>query len=828
MEADDALRQRIIEAHGGSTLVLGGPGCGKTHLLAHRIHYAHSALGVPYSDMLCLTFTNRAAREMRKRVEEYSGFRPEGLFVGNIHRFCLGFLLDNELIDRETGVLDEEDRNEFLRSLDIRNDIDADRFAEASVAIYQEDNNHPPFARSKENVHISAVDRARYDAYREFKEVNRLIDFDDILLETYSALLRFDHDLLRHSSYRWLQVDEVQDMTALQLAIVAELTKGADCTRMFFGDEQQAIFAFTGAGGSTLLPLKQLCRGNILHLTRNFRSSPILVDLCNSIATAWLGIDPELLPEAALLSHEDERPMLWKASAGNLRLLTAHTAREWLTAYPQEKVMILTRTNREADNVSALLDLTGIDHFHISKQDVFNRPEFKALWSHLAVLSRPDSISSWIRLIKQTGAASSLVESRRIVSEARNAGVSVCASVLGLEQPLTYFANAYFDPAVTLTVIDTETTGLDVFNDDVVQIAAVKIRGGVVEESSRLNIFVETDRDIPEYFSNGAINPIASQYRIADKLCPADALNILANYLADGSILAGHNIRFDSAILRYNFKRAGVDVPDCLGAEAPAIDSMQIAKLIFPRYKSYSLGSLIAIFHIDGHNTHIAGDDVAATAGLLNALAPLAQMKLNDVAALSADAEYLSVIERIKFSYGEYYRQCLKRLEEPSGDLASLLDDAYKFFVNRGFIKPLRHFNYIVDLIRRIYDDSMSLRMQLDHCLYDILTFHESDLFASGIVKERLSVMTVHKAKGLECDNVILHDASTRYGSMDEHARLLYVAFSRARKRLAAGLSGEADGVIYSFLYKFRELGRREIAVAVNCEALNLGETDEE
>ena len=63
---------------------------------------------------------------------------------------------------------------------------------------------------------------------------------------------------------------------------------------------------------------------------------------------------------------------------------------------------------------------------------------------------------------------------------------------------------------------------------------------------------------------------------------------------------------------------------------------------------------------------------------------------------------------------------------------------------------------------------------------------------------------------------------------MDEHARLLYVAFSRARKRLAAGLSGEADGVIYSFLYKFRELGRREIAVAVNCEAMNLGETDEE
>ena len=110
------------------------------------------------------------------------------------------------------------------------------------------------------------------------------------------------------------------------------------------------------------------------------------------------------------------------------------------------------------------------------------------------------------------------------------------------------------------------------------------------------------------------------------------------------------------------------------------------------------------------------------------------------------------------------------------------------------------------------------IRDRLGRHLYDLITYHESDLFACGIVRERLSIMTVHKAKGLEADNVILFDASTRFGSQTDRARILYVAFSRARRRLAVGMSEKPDSILQTALPHFRMLSRSEVAQAVREE----------
>ena len=86
MEIDDSRQQEIVELNSGNTLLLAGTGCGKTHILARRISHANSVLGVRFEDMLNVTFTNRAAREMKSRITSYLGFHPCGLFVGNLRR----------------------------------------------------------------------------------------------------------------------------------------------------------------------------------------------------------------------------------------------------------------------------------------------------------------------------------------------------------------------------------------------------------------------------------------------------------------------------------------------------------------------------------------------------------------------------------------------------------------------------------------------------------------------------------------------------------------------------------------------------------------------
>lgn len=90
---DDAQQQQIIELSDTTALVLAGPGCGKTHILARRVF--HASAHTDFDEMLCVTFTNRAAREMKQRIEAYMGYVPQNLFVGNMHRFCLRFLYEN-------------------------------------------------------------------------------------------------------------------------------------------------------------------------------------------------------------------------------------------------------------------------------------------------------------------------------------------------------------------------------------------------------------------------------------------------------------------------------------------------------------------------------------------------------------------------------------------------------------------------------------------------------------------------------------------------------------------------------------------------------------
>ena len=108
----------VIKIDHGYNMVLAGPGCGKTDILAERIARAYEKDGVDLSDMLCLTFTNRAARGMFERIRSRLGSESVDLFVGNIHRYCSHFLFDESAsgVNGESSVMDEDDANEVLTS----------------------------------------------------------------------------------------------------------------------------------------------------------------------------------------------------------------------------------------------------------------------------------------------------------------------------------------------------------------------------------------------------------------------------------------------------------------------------------------------------------------------------------------------------------------------------------------------------------------------------------------------------------------------------------------------------------------------------------------
>lgn len=302
MKQFDTDQIQAINAHGGYYLVLAPPGCGKTDILAERIAKANEQ-GVPFEDMLCLTFTNRASRGMRNRIMERIGKDAKDVFVGNIHRYCSNFLFHNQLIAENSCVIDDDDQADILLSFDQdaflnkRRQVNKNAVkAVTDLASYirQSELGHPEkvkfampespalYALAKQNqFNISSLPAEKETLiyalmYQEYKEKNNLIDFSDILIDAYDELSKNTG----HKRYKWIQVDEVQDLNSLQTAIIDELTAtDEDFTVMYLGDEQQAIFSFMGAKLDQLTALKRRCSGHILTLGLNYRAPEYLLNV---------------------------------------------------------------------------------------------------------------------------------------------------------------------------------------------------------------------------------------------------------------------------------------------------------------------------------------------------------------------------------------------------------------------------------------------------------------------------------------------------------------------------------------------------------------------
>lgn len=826
MEIDDSNQQAIVELAHGNTLLLAGPGCGKTHILARRIFHANSVLGIPFEDMLNVTFTNRAAREMKARITAYLGYEPAGLFVGNMHRFCLRFLHQNNLVPDDMSVLDEDDQLDFLLNvLHIPNEYAVSNFLRMSAYLYQTEHGHPDEITLKPRQLPSSEDYERWSLYRRFKEENRLLDFDEILLRTYTALADRNADTLDLTGFRWIQVDETQDMTPLQLAIIDRLSASSDRISLFLGDEQQAIFSFIGAGGRALDIIKQMCRGHIVRLTRNYRSPSYLVRLCNDIAQTWLGIDSDFLPHAVNDEWITEPLTVFRASGEAQLMTTAHTVRHWLAENPEESVLILTATNTEGDAVSRALDDVGLEHFHISKQDVFHQIPFRTIWSHLAVISDPLSRHPWARILYQTNAVHTISGARSLLH--RLQACAVAPDEL-LRQPsywrIPRFIDVMNDPGKTIVVFDTETTGLDVFEDDVVQIAAVKMRGGEIVEDSNFEVFIQTSRSLPTTVGTSIPNPLLKVYFKSRRLPAAEAFALFADYVGEDAVIAGHNVDFDCAIVRNHMARIQCqDKIPAMDVEAERIDSLSLSRLLYPRKNRHTLKSMVELLGVEGVNSHVASDDVDATAALLKALLPVAARHVGNIRRLAEDKNLQKISRRFRNTYGRFFYQSRLELTRQGGLLSEALENAYSFFTKEYLIDTIPHFNYFLTLADDFivdHDKPQNLRDILCRHIHDLTSFSESDLFAYGIVNERLSVMTIHKAKGLEADNVIVFDGKRRWGSVEDNARLLYVAFSRARKRLCVGLSDGSSPVLQSVLHHFSMLSQSAVSTAVMAERM--------
>ena len=366
-----------------------------------------------------------------------------------------------------------------------------------------------------------------------------MVDFDDLLILTYIHASQHQDRLKKYS---WIQIDEVQDLSPFQFGIIDLFTDHSkENVTLYLGDEQQAIFSFIGAKLATLEWLRERCGENMHRLYFNYRSPKYLLDVFNTYANMELDVDPHFLPKTNNLTEagQDSLCIMAAPDKGAEVRLVAESVGNFCTLYPAERVAVLVPWNKDADQISRELSNRNIPHFKISGTDLFTTRQAQLLFAHLQVVYMDSNMMAWSKILTGTGIYHDDSEARRFVKYLRD-NYLLPSDFLNYTRS-SYMLELYRCCQGEYVIFDTETTGLNVFEDDIVQIAAIKVNAGKI--IARFNIILHTDKPIPAMLG-GIVNPLLQEYERAEKVDRKTGLCAFMDFVGDCTLI-GQNVEYD-------------------------------------------------------------------------------------------------------------------------------------------------------------------------------------------------------------------------------------------------------------------------------------------
>ena len=276
----------------GPLLILAGAGSGKTRVLTHRIAYLIEEMGVNPWNILAITFTNKAAGEMRQRVDDLVGFGSESIWVSTFHSACVRILrryIDRLGYDNRFTIYDTDDQKTLMKEVCCRANLDTKRFKERMLlSVISSAKNEMIMPEEFElNAGGDFAQQQIAKAYREYEaqlRANNALDFDDLLVKTVQ-LLDTQPDVREsyQERFRYIMVDEYQDTNTVQFKLVS-LLAGKYRNLCVVGDDDQSIYKFRGANIRNILDFeKEYPDARVIKLEQNYRSTGNILDAANGV-----------------------------------------------------------------------------------------------------------------------------------------------------------------------------------------------------------------------------------------------------------------------------------------------------------------------------------------------------------------------------------------------------------------------------------------------------------------------------------------------------------------------------------------------------------------
>ncbi len=399
-------QQKAVTASDGPVLVLAGPGSGKTRVLTHRVSWLVLERDVPPWRIMAVTFTNKAAREMRERLERQLGVsRAAELTLGTFHATCARILRrDGETIGipRNYVIFDADDQVSLVRQVLKDLNIDEKRFTPAAV--------HAVISRAKNELigpesfqpasYFEEVARRVYEQYQERLRAGSALDFDDLLMETVRLFREAPQVLARYQErYLHILVDEFQDTNMAQYVLLKQLA--ARHRNLFVvADEDQSIYRWRGADYRNISRLREDYPDLATYLLeQNYRSTQTILDVAQAIIRHNANRTPKHLftdkghgPKVVIHEAYDPEEEAQYVVDTIARLVLKGEARPGDCA-------VMYRTNAQSRALEEAFIRAGLPYRLVGATRFYARREIKDLLAFLRVVHNPADSASLLRIL---------------------------------------------------------------------------------------------------------------------------------------------------------------------------------------------------------------------------------------------------------------------------------------------------------------------------------------------------------------------------------------------------------------------------------------------
>jgi DNA helicase-2/ATP-dependent DNA helicase PcrA len=437
------LAQReAVEAIEGPVLILAGPGSGKTRVITHRVAYLVKHCGVSPHNIMAVTFTNKAAREMRERLEQLLGQAVEALTLGTFHAICARILRrDVKAIGLESSfvIYDEDDQLRLMKQVLEELNLDPKQYApqalRSAISAAKSRLISPEDYAQRVSSYFEEIVHRVYQRYQELLSQGQGVDFDDLLMKTVQLFQDHPQILKRYQSkYVHILVDEFQDTNISQYELMKQLA-GKYRNLCVVGDPDQSIYSWRFADLRNILSFeKDYPEAKVVFLEQNYRSTKTILGVASDVISANVLRKPK-----KLWTENEDGALVTIIESYSAEEEAQSVVNEIEKLISQEQILlkdcaVMYRVNAQSRALEETFLRYGVPYKLVGGTRFYQRQEVKDIIAYLRVIRNPQDNVSLTRIINVPGRGIGQKTINTLQSWAREHGVSLSEALKQVSQ----------------------------------------------------------------------------------------------------------------------------------------------------------------------------------------------------------------------------------------------------------------------------------------------------------------------------------------------------------------------------------------------------------